>query len=381
MALILFLSSNSYSSEVIFNSDFTHIIPQKYKISNAEIQTDIDITIVKGQWSVTHILKRFEKLRDIYKTCNVGITISSIREVEWKYSGHGLFYDLNDNFEDRYFDGAQQLLSDLSLENKVNAIFIDSFDDYMPKLATAFPLVSVNDKSIALNTLWITNKVNDPEYLKKEPTSYSVFAHELGHVLLNDTHEMGIDKNLMHYKLGMLSGELTQKQCIRIQNTVKQLQTDKLTTLLKNNINHLSEVLNVGMLSEPYLVKSKIPSALRNALRNFGQTSVGNIIISDVIKSGKVLTFVEVTKQTDPDMAVAFRVGFDDMGPNTIHYTQNIELWKQLVLAGKPQKIGEEILSSTLGSLITHEIGHTEIGLSSLGYTQSLDEDYDRKED
>lgn len=169
--------------------------------------------MVRGNWNLSHIFQRFEKLRKIYSQCNIGVTIASIREVEWKFPAKGLYYDLNNLSENRYFDGAQQLLMDLAIKERPVALFIDSFDEEINKLATSFPPSAIDDNSVALNTFWITDLVNEEKYLEAEPDDYSVFAHELGHVLLDDSHEMGIESNLMHSQLSLLSGAITKSQC------------------------------------------------------------------------------------------------------------------------------------------------------------------------
>jgi hypothetical protein len=381
-ALICFILSFSsfalYASDKSFKSDTSLIIPIEYTIALNELQTNLDITILKGQWSKEMIFKRFEKLRRIYNKCDVGVTISSLREVEWKYSGNGLYYDLNDEFDDRYFDGTQQLLVDLELESSINVIFLDSFDEYMPKLATAFPPISVGTNSIALNSVWITNKVNNKEYLTKEPDSYSVFAHELGHILLNDSHVMSSEPNLMHYQLPLLNDELTSSQCSRIRKKITLSQEKKIKKVLNNHIEHFIEIQNGDDISSPLLKKSSVTPELRSALGKIGKTSIGNIIFNNILKKKSKFKFVEVTKLTDPDMVIAFRVGFDNLGPNTIHYSSDVESWKTMTLDGKAEKEGEEIMSSTLGSLIMHEIGHTQIGLDSLGYMIFTRDNYNR---
>ena len=146
--------------------------------------------------------------------------MKSLTELEWKYPSKGLYYDLNDFFADRYHDGTQQFLYDLNFKARPLVIFLDSFDEYMPKLATAFPKVSLHTDSIALNTAWITNKVNNSDYKKEEPKDYSVLAHELGHILLNDSHVFGDEPNLMHHKLALLNGRLTKSQCQTIKRNL-----------------------------------------------------------------------------------------------------------------------------------------------------------------
>ena len=215
---IFLISLDTYSQ---FDKLVNHIIPIEFTKSTYKDSVEIYLVIVEGDWTKQKVLKRFSKLRSIYGQCKIGVTIGSLKEVKWKYSGNGIYYDLNNSFSNRYFDGTLQLLSDLDIKKRPLGIFIDSFDEYMPKLATSFPEVSLHNKTIALNTFWITNKVNSPKYLDKEPDSYSVFAHELGHLLLNDTHVTGSSANLMHGRLEMLNGDLDSSQCLAIRENLK----------------------------------------------------------------------------------------------------------------------------------------------------------------
>ncbi|MCO4755777.1 MAG: hypothetical protein KC478_14950 [Bacteriovoracaceae bacterium] len=196
-----------------FSVDVIHSIPQKYQVSEYAHTQELNLVLLQGSWKISQIYKRFEKLRSIYKQCNIGVTIESLREVQWKYPSKGLYYDLNNSFSNRYYDGTLQLLADLNIKQRPLVLFIDSFDEEINKLATSFPPSSIEKDSIALNTFWITDLVNEAKYLEAEPDDYSVFAHELGHILLNDSHEIGYESNLMHSKLTRLNGKLTPKQC------------------------------------------------------------------------------------------------------------------------------------------------------------------------
>lgn len=199
-----------------------HEVPLDFQVSHYGISQEIHIVLVKGSWDLLHIFERFNKLRKIYDQCSIGVTIGSIREVEWKYPSKGLYYDLNNSLENRYYDGTLQLLIDLNINERPLALFIDSFDEDMNKLATSFPPSAIDKSSIALNTFWITDLINEKTYADAEPDDYSVFAHELGHILLDDSHEMGIESNLMHSNLSHLSGEITQKQCSIMRDRISK---------------------------------------------------------------------------------------------------------------------------------------------------------------
>ncbi|GEM_PF-4108151 len=215
----MLLSTLTSASEA-FLVDKMHEVPEVYRVSTGSVSEELHIVLVKGSWDLSHIFERFNKLRKIYDQCDIGVTIGSIREVEWKYPSKGLYYDLNNSLENRYYDGTLQLLIDLNIQERPLALFIDSFDEDMNKLATSFPPSAIDKNSIALNTFWITDLINEKTYVDAEPDDYSVFAHELGHILLDDSHEMGIESNLMHSKLSLLSGEVTQKQCSMMKDRI-----------------------------------------------------------------------------------------------------------------------------------------------------------------
>lgn len=144
------------------------------------------------------------------------------------------------------------------------------------------------------------------------------------------------------------------------------LSNADISKLIKRQVEHQTEYLKEG--SEKIHRKyTPLPKALFRALSQFAQTNVGAKVFKNLAQERSKLRFIQVNLETDPDMAVAFRVGFEDSGANTIHYTLKLEEWKRLTLAGKSEKPGEEISSASLGSLIAHELGHTDIGMRSLG--------------
>jgi len=132
-------------------------------------------------------------------------------------------------------------------------------------------------------------------------------------------------------------------------------------------VNHFTEKVNPEDPSEPLLVATGLPDELRGSLVKFGATDIGNKVYQQFIKDGATATFTEVTTATDPDLQVAWRVGFNG-NPNEIHYTRNISAWKAAPYTKRP---GDEIQSATLGSLIAHEFGHTRSGLAAIGIRQN----------
>jgi hypothetical protein len=64
-----------------------------------------------------------------------------------------------------------------------------------------------------LNTAWITAEVNSASYKKIHASSYSVEAHELGHVLGNVSHYMGPGKNFLSDLPDLLNDQIKPEQC------------------------------------------------------------------------------------------------------------------------------------------------------------------------
>ncbi len=137
---------------------------------------------------------------------------------------------------------------------------------------------------------------------------------------------------------------------------------------LESRIDHFTEVLVERDISSPNLKKNSAPKILLTALDQISKSPLGFKIYKKSQELQKKFKFIQVTEQTDPDYAVAFRVGFDNQGENAIHYSVNVEKWKEITLSGKPEKVGEEISTSTLATLIAHEFGHTEIGLKAFSF-------------
>ena len=75
------------------------------------------------------------------------------------------------------------------------------------------------------------------------------------------------------------------------------------------------------------------------------------------------MTFIEVTQKTSPDFAGVFQAFAED---NEIIYTRNIKGYVKSL--GNRRIAGDGMSSATLGSLITHEIGHTSTALRAIGH-------------
>ncbi len=67
-----------------------------------------------------------------------------------------------------------------------------------------------------LNSTWFAAKeLMDPKYWKGRDRSYSVIAHELGHLLFNDGHFKGV-KNLMAARVGNLNSFIPPALCQKL---------------------------------------------------------------------------------------------------------------------------------------------------------------------
>lgn len=144
---------------------------------------------------------------------------------------------------------------------------------------------------------------------------------------------------------------------------------------ISNHVSHFTEKVNPENPHEPIREATNLPEELVDALIKFGATNIGQKVYKQFIEDDAMATFTEVTVATDPDMQVAWRVGFND-DQNEIHYTRDISAWKAAPYTKRP---GDEVQSATIGSLIAHEFGHTKSGLAAIGiynniYIRRIDE-------
>lgn len=185
------------------------------KILNVSI-----VNMIDSKFSEEQIDQHLEKTVSILSQCHISLNVKERIDYEWIYGSLKLFQDLDDYPENRYFDGAYELSYQIPIKNRPLIVFIHSFDDYVSTLATAVTEGRAKDKEGPLkNTVWITSKIYKERYLKQRPSDYNEIAHELVHLLTNDTHVYSSEKNLMHYKLEMLSGKLTDSQCKQIRQS------------------------------------------------------------------------------------------------------------------------------------------------------------------
>ncbi|MBW3533573.1 hypothetical protein, partial [Shewanella sp. NKUCC06_TVS] len=129
---------------------------------------------------------------------------------------------------------------------------------------------------------------------------------------------------------------------------------------ISNNVVHKTEKSVKGQYS-PIEVNSEIPEELRSALVQIGQTKLGQKVYAQFIKEGKTVTFVEVTKETDPTYGAAFQVTAE---ADEILYSRDVAGY---VASREIRVAGDGLNSATLGSLISHEFGHTQTGLAAVG--------------
>lgn len=140
-----------------------------------------------------------------------------------------------------------------------------------------------------------------------------------------------------------------------------------LSHFLTKNILHYEESFAPPFQKEIQLTLTPIPLEIIKVFVDISQTLIGQEIIKTSLSTNQKIKLIQVSPETDPNYAVAFRVGFDEQGPNAIHYTLDVRGWKNKNLSNKDEIPGEEISSATLSTLLIHEMGHTSIGLETIG--------------
>lgn len=216
---VFLLSAAAFSFELDFYRD-------KFRVYTHEV----DVNVVYSQdsrWSPELLKEHFEEAAQVYAQCGVRLNVG---QVEQDSGPSEIYFDLEGYVapdDPRPAGSALNLAKTHRKGNSVTAIFFEEFDmGARTIMATAVPRqrISQKDQEEALNTVWITGRVEyDRQFTPEEggyPNGYNVLAHELGHVLLNDGHvnDYGVH-NLMHESMYYLNGRLDLAQCERIKKS------------------------------------------------------------------------------------------------------------------------------------------------------------------
>lgn len=184
------------------------------------------ISLSQSLWKSVEIQKNVLQTSKILAQCGVKLSLTSVTQD--KSFQPELMFDLEG------YSSAEDSLEPngaLSLANKypakspaVRVFLFDQFDSSFGSItATSVPKsrVTQKDQQGALNSVWLTHEserqlgfsVQDGGY---QP-DYNVMAHELGHLLLDESHFTdSLNFNLMHESASLLNSRLTSAQCLRI---------------------------------------------------------------------------------------------------------------------------------------------------------------------
>lgn len=184
------------------------------------------INLSQSRWKASEIQKNIAATSKILAQC--GVKISSAEIIQEKSFKSELMFDLEG------YSSAEDILEPngaLSLADKYPAksgelrVFLfDQFDSSFASItATSMPKTRITqkDQQVALNSVWLTHEserqlgfsVQDGGY---QP-DYNIMAHELGHLLLDDSHfSDALNFNLMHESASMLNSRLSIAQCQKI---------------------------------------------------------------------------------------------------------------------------------------------------------------------
>lgn len=196
------------------------------------------INLSQSLWTNAEIQKNVRRTSEILAQCGVKLSVAEISQE--KSFNPELMFDLEgyssetDTLEP---NGALSLANKYPAQSGVVRVFLfDQFDSSFGSItATSMPKTRITqkDQQGALNSVWLTHEserqlgfsVQEGGY---QP-DYNIMAHELGHLLLDDSHFTdALNFNLMHESASLLNSRLTLAQCQRIVKSelVKPIKSD-----------------------------------------------------------------------------------------------------------------------------------------------------------
>ncbi|MCX2781324.1 hypothetical protein [Microbulbifer thermotolerans] len=147
-------------------------------------------------------------------------------------------------------------------------------------------------------------------------------------------------------------------------NAYRDSVTDK---FIENNVKHFDSM-------DTDAEETALPEETRKALYRIGRTNSGHRAFNTVIESGNS---VNLYRYMDQGFNSFMTWDYED-GANDIIYTTDVQKWIEgNIQHAIPQR---QLESSTLGSLLGHEFGHTSFGgsLEEIQATSIFENDYRR---
>ena len=300
------------------------------------------INISKSRWKTSEIQKNISATSKILSQC--GVSIGSVQLQQESSFNPELMFDLEGySSEEDTLDpnGALSLATKYPAKpGELRVFLFDQFDPSFASItATSMPKVRITQKDqlVALNSVWLAYEsqrqlgfsVEDGGY---QP-DYNIMAHELGHLLLDDSHFTdSFNYNLMHESASMLNSRLTLAQC----QLIKKSQ---------------------------WLTSSKKAPVLRKEECESPSSLVGRIIFvdeeaKDCTKASKIINNLERFQDRVSDLALAQNLNFYFQKPsNTIHHLDRGAFEASLI--STYDEYGKIILSEeSVLRLWKHEMGH-----------------------
>lgn len=211
--LILPFEANAQEAEMWENSGFSRPTIEEFEplpaANEAEFTHSFDLTVMNlrgSSWTMEQIRPSLIRTAEIYRPCGIKLSKVKILEVD---PPHGKI-DLS-NWDDYKLSN---MVPD-SVERPLVFLFKYSLEG-----ATAYAWhKNACSRAKRCNTIWITSDVNDPRYLAARDPSYSVWAHELAHILGNQDHIPGKEPNILSGHLGLGNDVITEQQCTHFKTS------------------------------------------------------------------------------------------------------------------------------------------------------------------
>lgn len=196
------------------------------------LEVDIYTTILRpSAWQKSEVDQLLVRVNEVYSQCDIKLNLKEHTDSYWEhYPGGRLWMDIdNPRVDIDYPDGAVNFVMQSEIKKRPLVIFVDDWDYAHKTNALSAPVDRVNHlNNGVMNTIWMTRDIISKEYLAAVDESYSVLAHELGHVIGNMEHFLDHwEPNLMHFMFSRLNGDLKPAQCEKFRKSIAEGQFTK----------------------------------------------------------------------------------------------------------------------------------------------------------
>ncbi|MCC6138590.1 MAG: hypothetical protein IT287_08150 [Bdellovibrionaceae bacterium] len=191
--------------------DFLEVIPLVPPLSS---RPTVDISIYvdsQGSWALADIRERLTKMNEALSTCQV--QVQNVFVYQMRLSEKLVRVD-DDDESAVYYDGFREIARK---SQKVTAVQIFYVEKYLNPFSSTGSLPYAIDAdrkdvpSYLHNTVWIPYFNPSRVYGKKE--TYSMEAHELGHIFMRKGHDDSGESTIMADSSSLRQNLFSQKQC------------------------------------------------------------------------------------------------------------------------------------------------------------------------